>query len=240
MNANRTVRGRVPARLSTRVIRRRSILVLLKADEMVKPPINNMIVGENMIEKTYLEDVNHAPIPSHRYLLGSCWRLQPLSFLIPYNAQADKEERDQERRHEQGNSLRTRQPATTAVIEMKGTSVAQRIVAKTSIAKQRLASSPSTVCVFNSTMKTNSATSDAIVPFVMRIRPIGVGIAKSGGGGSLTRTAPGACSVSLSPRRARPIICRQTVSRSHAMCSRLCKRSCCFAVARSPCETHFA
>ena len=52
MNANRTVRGRVPARLSTRVMRRRSILVLLKADEMVKPPINNMIVGENMIEKT--------------------------------------------------------------------------------------------------------------------------------------------------------------------------------------------
>ena len=60
MNANRTVRGRVPARLSTRVIKRRSILVLLRADEMVKPPINSMMVGENIIEKTYLKDVSFA------------------------------------------------------------------------------------------------------------------------------------------------------------------------------------
>ena len=59
---------------------------MLKADEMVKPPINNMIVGENMIEKTYLEDVSHAPEPTYQDLLGRCWRLQPLSFLIPYNA----------------------------------------------------------------------------------------------------------------------------------------------------------
>ena len=46
--------GRVPARLKTRVIITRSMLVLLNADEMVKPPIRSMIVGENMMEKTYL------------------------------------------------------------------------------------------------------------------------------------------------------------------------------------------
>lgn len=31
------------------------MFVLLKAEEMVKPPMSSMIVGENMIEKTYLE-----------------------------------------------------------------------------------------------------------------------------------------------------------------------------------------
>lgn len=55
MKASRTVLGRVPARLSTRVINTRSMLVLLNAEEMVNPPIKSMIVGENMTEKMYLE-----------------------------------------------------------------------------------------------------------------------------------------------------------------------------------------
>jgi len=54
MNARSTVLGREPARLSTFVIKTRSMLVLLSAEEIVKPPISSMIVGENMIEKTYL------------------------------------------------------------------------------------------------------------------------------------------------------------------------------------------
>lgn len=54
IKARRTVLGRVPARLKTRVIITRSMLVLLKADEMVKPPIRSIIVGENMTEKTNL------------------------------------------------------------------------------------------------------------------------------------------------------------------------------------------
>ena len=54
MNARSTVLGRVPAMLSTLVIRTRSIAVLLRADAIVNPPINNMIVGENMTEKIYL------------------------------------------------------------------------------------------------------------------------------------------------------------------------------------------
>jgi hypothetical protein len=54
MKARRTVRGLVPAKLSTLVISTRSMLVLLSADEMVKPPIRSMMVGENMVEKTHL------------------------------------------------------------------------------------------------------------------------------------------------------------------------------------------
>jgi hypothetical protein len=51
------VRGRVPAKLGTLVIKLRSILVLLRAEEMVKPPMSSMIVDENIIEKTYLNAV---------------------------------------------------------------------------------------------------------------------------------------------------------------------------------------
>jgi hypothetical protein len=54
MNARRTALGRVPARLSTRVIKTRSMLVLLRADAIVKPPISSMMVGENITEKTNL------------------------------------------------------------------------------------------------------------------------------------------------------------------------------------------
>jgi hypothetical protein len=54
MKARRTEFGRVPARLSTRVINTRSMLVLLKADAIVKPPINSIMVGENMTENMNL------------------------------------------------------------------------------------------------------------------------------------------------------------------------------------------
>lgn len=58
MKARRTVLGRVPARLSTRVIRTRSMFVLLRADAIVNPPMSSMIVGENICEKTKLHEVN--------------------------------------------------------------------------------------------------------------------------------------------------------------------------------------
>jgi len=58
MKARRTLLGRVPAKLKTRVMITRSMLVLLNADEMVKPPISNIMVGENMIEKTNLDTGN--------------------------------------------------------------------------------------------------------------------------------------------------------------------------------------
>lgn len=54
MKARSTVLGREPANQSTRVIKMRSMLVLLSADDIVKPPIRSMIVGENMMENTYL------------------------------------------------------------------------------------------------------------------------------------------------------------------------------------------
>jgi hypothetical protein len=55
MNASNTVRGLPPANASTRVISRRSIALLLNALAMVKPPMRSMIVGENICEKTYLQ-----------------------------------------------------------------------------------------------------------------------------------------------------------------------------------------
>lgn len=54
MNASNTMLGLVPARLSSRVMSRRSMLVLLSADAMVNPPMRSMIVGENITENTYL------------------------------------------------------------------------------------------------------------------------------------------------------------------------------------------
>lgn len=54
MNASKTVRGRVPAKLSTLVIKIRSMAVLLNAEAIVNPPMSNMIVDENMTEKTNL------------------------------------------------------------------------------------------------------------------------------------------------------------------------------------------
>lgn len=54
MKVSKTVLGRVPARLRTRVIRMRSMLVLLRAEDIVNPPMSNIIVGENITEKTYL------------------------------------------------------------------------------------------------------------------------------------------------------------------------------------------
>lgn len=54
MNARRTVLGRVPATLRTRVMMTRSILVLLNAEAIVKPPIRSIIVGENITENIHL------------------------------------------------------------------------------------------------------------------------------------------------------------------------------------------
>jgi hypothetical protein len=50
MKARSTELGLVPAKLRTLVIRIRSMLVLLRAEEIVNPPIRSMIVGENMTE----------------------------------------------------------------------------------------------------------------------------------------------------------------------------------------------
>lgn len=54
INASNTVLGFEPAKLRTRVIIIRSILVLLRPEDIVKPPMRSMMVGENMTEKMYL------------------------------------------------------------------------------------------------------------------------------------------------------------------------------------------
>jgi hypothetical protein len=77
INASKTVLGRVPAILSTLVMRTRSIAVLLRADAIVNPPINSIIVGENMTEKMYLAVIRVAEIQwRSRDLLGGLWRCQ--------------------------------------------------------------------------------------------------------------------------------------------------------------------
>jgi len=59
INESNTTLGLVPAKLNTRVMSTRSILVLLRADAIVKPPIKSMIVGENMTENMYLKNHEH-------------------------------------------------------------------------------------------------------------------------------------------------------------------------------------
>lgn len=59
INESNTTLGLVPAKLNTRVMSTRSMLVLLRADAIVNPPIKSMIVGENMTEKIYLKDHEH-------------------------------------------------------------------------------------------------------------------------------------------------------------------------------------
>jgi hypothetical protein len=53
MKARSTELGLVPAKLRTLVIKIRSMLVLLRAEEIVNPPIRSMIVGENITENIY-------------------------------------------------------------------------------------------------------------------------------------------------------------------------------------------
>lgn len=55
MKARSTELGFVPAKLRTLVIKIRSMLVLLRAEEIVNPPIRSMIVGENITENIYLD-----------------------------------------------------------------------------------------------------------------------------------------------------------------------------------------
>jgi hypothetical protein len=57
IKANSTELGLEPAKLKTLVINIRSMLVLLRAEEIVNPPIRSMIVGENMTENIYLHRV---------------------------------------------------------------------------------------------------------------------------------------------------------------------------------------
>lgn len=58
MKDRMTMLGFVPARLKSLVIITRSMLVLLRAEAIVKPPIRSIIVGENICEKTYLAMVD--------------------------------------------------------------------------------------------------------------------------------------------------------------------------------------
>ena len=55
MTASSTTLGRVPAKLSTRVINIRSMLVFERAAAIVKPPMRSMLVGENITENVQLQ-----------------------------------------------------------------------------------------------------------------------------------------------------------------------------------------
>lgn len=66
MNASRTAFGSEPARLRTLVMSIRSMLVLLKAEDMVKPPMRSMMVGENMTENIHLESMSRHGVHAWR------------------------------------------------------------------------------------------------------------------------------------------------------------------------------
>lgn len=99
MNASRTVLGLEPAKLSTLVISTRSMLVLLRADEIVKPPMRSMIVGENITEKTHLwvdvsiEYNSNNRISSLRCIFG----LHPVTLIVPDDLEKDQQEGDKHR-----------------------------------------------------------------------------------------------------------------------------------------------
>jgi hypothetical protein len=109
INASKTVLGRVPAMLSTLVIRMRSIAVLLRADAIVNPPINSMMVGENMTEKIYLVVMRIAYTRKYRHLLGGLWCCQTSNDTVlsraPYYTQTNQKQRHEYRRDKQWNSL---------------------------------------------------------------------------------------------------------------------------------------
>lgn len=96
-------------------------------------------------------------------------------------------------------------------------SVAHSTVAKHNMAKQRFASSPSTIGKVNSSPKTSKAATNDTPFEVIENLPSGVGTANNGS--SFVSTVPPRALTcpSLSPRLSRPIICRHTVSRSQTI-----------------------
>jgi len=87
----------------------RSMLVLLSADEMVKPPMRSMIVGENMPEKTYLrgrKGLNVRRTGRHVAILRCRRGRKTIPMLITDDLQEDEEHRDKHGRDKQRNSLR--------------------------------------------------------------------------------------------------------------------------------------
>ena len=112
MKVSNTVLGRVPAKFKMRVIKMRSMFVLLSAEEMVKPPIRSMIVGENITEKTYLQIRGRNQYGEGRKrgtnLLCSFRRghLDPLR--VADNAQHDKQQLHKHGSDEQRNCLDAR------------------------------------------------------------------------------------------------------------------------------------
>lgn len=95
------------------------------------------------------------------------------------------------------------------------------IVQNIKMAKHLLASTSSSMGIFKSMMKTATAKTRNIFLRVKLKCPTGVATWSKPPSSSVTRVAPIAfMSPSPSPRRSRPIICRQTVSLSHAICSR--------------------
>lgn len=122
-------------------------------------------------------------------------------------------------------------------------SVAHITVANTNTARHRLASTLSTTRTFNNTTKMTTEASKKSC-FIVNLKcPAGVWTSRTPFSGSTRRVPPRVRRVPgspVSPRRSLPIICRQTVSRSHAMCSRWCIFNCRFAALESPRVTHRA
>jgi len=225
INASKTLLGRVPAILSTLVMRTRSIAVLLRADAIVNPPINSIMVGENMTENIYLGVVRVADprgdLNTYLVASGGVKRVTtPSSSVLRIT-------RKQTKSNGVSIDVTNRGMACLSwlgVFQSKQghpTSVAHNIVAKTRIAKHLLASSPSTLWTCSRVRNTAIAIAFQMCRRLSFRRPKGVGI-WTAFASCWTAKVPPTISrwPSTSPLRSRPIICLHTVSRSQAMFSR--------------------
>jgi hypothetical protein len=223
MTASSTTLGRVPAKLSTRVINTRSMFVFESAAAIVKPPMRSMIVGENITENVQLR-VNKHQTPSHMWgctcrVAAAGLNRPPVSGSRITLSQTNKAGTMIEVT-KSGIAYRnlTEDPAGwRREWETRRTSVAHRSVTNTSTAKHRFASSSLTVCTFSSIENMRTDRTTQALRLLKRKRPTRVRTSKAFSSVVSTGTPSG---VPPSPRRSRPIICLHTVSRSHAMCSR--------------------
>lgn len=218
-----TTLGLVPAKLNTRVMSSRSMLVLLRADAIVNPPIKSMIVGENMTEKMYLKNHEHPGSSKFEKKIHFVAALVLNRSCFPSE---DRIVRNRARR--KGTIIEVTNsgiackfgPISDGAHPLKCatelTSVAHKIVAKVKIAKQLLASTASRTFTLSNVTNTARPIVRKKIRFVMRKVPQRVWMRKRPRLRSLTAGMPTPLipPSPISPRRSCPIICRQTVSRS--------------------------
>ncbi len=76
------------------------MLVLLRAEAIVKPPIRSMMVGENITENTHLRKVSHIHDNDEAECSLCCTdRTQPLSLTVLISRRANDAEANEKQRN---------------------------------------------------------------------------------------------------------------------------------------------